>query len=116
MNKKLIRLTESDLHRIVKESVKRVLNESQSFKGTIASINELCNDLNMTVEYGQQYLYDGIPTLPVKFTANNVERNDIDEILDYLENFGWVSPPMPRYSEREATLVIKGEIMPSVGR
>ena len=28
MNKKLIKLTESDLHRIVKETVKRVLNES----------------------------------------------------------------------------------------
>jgi hypothetical protein len=27
MNNKLIRLTESDLHRIVKESVKRILNE-----------------------------------------------------------------------------------------
>ena len=29
MNKKLIRLTEADLHRIVKESVNRVLNEHQ---------------------------------------------------------------------------------------
>ena len=29
MNKKLIRLTESDLHRIVKESVNRILRESQ---------------------------------------------------------------------------------------
>ena len=28
MNKKMIRLTESDLHRIVKESVKRVLREN----------------------------------------------------------------------------------------
>ena len=28
MNKKLIRLTESDLHRIVKESVNRILKES----------------------------------------------------------------------------------------
>ena len=28
MNKKLIRLTESDLHRIVKESVNKILNES----------------------------------------------------------------------------------------
>ena len=28
MNKKLIRLTESDLHRIVKESIRRVLKES----------------------------------------------------------------------------------------
>lgn len=30
MNKKLIRLTESDLHRIVKESVNRMLNENES--------------------------------------------------------------------------------------
>jgi Ethanolamine utilization protein EutJ (predicted chaperonin) len=30
MNKKLIRLTESDLHRIVKESVKRVLKEDDT--------------------------------------------------------------------------------------
>ena len=30
MNKKLIRLTESDLHRIVKESVNNVLNEGVS--------------------------------------------------------------------------------------
>ena len=29
MNKKLIRLTESDLHRIVRESVRRVLRESE---------------------------------------------------------------------------------------
>ena len=29
MNKKLIRLTESDLHRIVRESVKRVIKEMQ---------------------------------------------------------------------------------------
>ena len=28
MNKKLIRLTESDLHKIVKESVNRILKES----------------------------------------------------------------------------------------
>ena len=27
MNKKLIRLTESDLHKVIKESVNRVLNE-----------------------------------------------------------------------------------------
>ena len=30
MNKKLIRLTEGDLHRIVKESVRRVLKESDN--------------------------------------------------------------------------------------
>lgn len=31
MNKKLIRLTESDLHKIIKESVKRILNEEESW-------------------------------------------------------------------------------------
>ena len=31
MNKKLIRLTENDLHRIVKESVNRLIKESQQF-------------------------------------------------------------------------------------
>ena len=30
MNKKLIRLTESDLHRIVKESVNRIINENDN--------------------------------------------------------------------------------------
>ena len=34
MNKKLIRLTESDLHRIVKESVNKVLNEEDGGKFT----------------------------------------------------------------------------------
>lgn len=32
--KKLVRLTESDLHRIVKESVNRVLNEDEEHGGT----------------------------------------------------------------------------------
>ena len=34
MNKKLIRLTESDIHRIVKRSVNRILKESDAFKPT----------------------------------------------------------------------------------
>ena len=32
MNKKLIRLTEQDLHRIVKESVKKVIKEEDDFE------------------------------------------------------------------------------------
>ena len=35
MNKKLIRLTENDLHRIVKESVNRVLKESNRYAYTL---------------------------------------------------------------------------------
>ena len=40
MNKKLIRLTESDLHRIVKESVNRVLNEDIDVH---MGIDDICN-------------------------------------------------------------------------
>ena len=43
MNKKLIRLTESDLHRIVKESVNKILMEAKS-EGATESIDE--NDTN----------------------------------------------------------------------
>ena len=48
MNKKLIRLTESDLHRIVKESVNRVLNEigdtprGQNRLGALAKRKQEC--------------------------------------------------------------------------
>lgn len=38
MNKKLIRLTESDLHRIVKESVRRVLKEGRGHFGGIVDM------------------------------------------------------------------------------
>ena len=41
MNKKLIRLTESDLHEIVKESVNRVLNEKKIQEGLNYGIDEL---------------------------------------------------------------------------
>lgn len=37
MKKKIIRLTESDLHKIIKESVKRVLKEIDDPKGQIMS-------------------------------------------------------------------------------
>ena len=33
MNKKLVRLTEGDLHRIVKEAVKRIVSESDVYTG-----------------------------------------------------------------------------------
>jgi hypothetical protein len=39
MNKKLIRLTESDLHRIIKETVKRVINETNNDVNTYVISN-----------------------------------------------------------------------------
>ena len=43
MNKKLIRLTESDLNRIVKESVQRILSENagNSYRGVVIPLG--CN-------------------------------------------------------------------------
>jgi hypothetical protein len=40
MNNKLIRLTESDLHRIVKESVDRILTETYNSEGKSLTMNK----------------------------------------------------------------------------
>ena len=45
MNKKLIRVTESDLHKIVKESVNKVLNESTIFDRKIPEVIEFLEEL-----------------------------------------------------------------------
>ena len=44
MNKKLIRLTENDLHKIVKESVNRILNET--IPSTVASKEDAIDYIN----------------------------------------------------------------------
>ena len=44
MNKKLIRLTEQDLHRIVKESVNKILNEGRGRFGNM--VDEVINKFN----------------------------------------------------------------------
>ena len=46
MNKKLIRLTESDLHRIVKESVNRMLRENVEYEQLYDKIQDVTNDIN----------------------------------------------------------------------
>ena len=52
MNKKLIRLTEQDLHRIVKESVKKVLKESENMpiKEVIQELLWACEVYDLTDE------------------------------------------------------------------
>jgi hypothetical protein len=57
MAKKLIRLTENDLHRIVKESVQKILNEiGNTEKGrdniNQAMVNSVHNDIRHSVEQG----------------------------------------------------------------
>lgn len=50
MNKKLIRVTESDLHKIVKESVNKVLNESTRFDRKIPEVIEFLEELCRRLE------------------------------------------------------------------
>ena len=50
MNKKFIRVTESDLHKIVKESVNRVLNESTIFDKKIPEVIEFLEELCRRLE------------------------------------------------------------------
>lgn len=50
MNKKLIRLTESDLHRIVKESVNRVLNEEHGGTYIQGVLNAIEDAIYSTVD------------------------------------------------------------------
>ena len=52
MNKKLIRLTESDLHKIVKESVNRVLNESTIFDRKLPEVIEFLEELARRLDNG----------------------------------------------------------------
>lgn len=52
MNKKFIRVTESDLHKIVKESVNKVLNESTIFDRKIPEVIEFLEELERRLESG----------------------------------------------------------------
>ena len=61
MAKKLIRLTEEDLHKIVKESVKRILREDSSFDEHIAAriIDDLERNgkINRKMRYNQYIMW-----------------------------------------------------------
>ena len=97
--KQIIRLTESDLHRIVKESVRNILTEMD--EGTSAQndyIRGLCDKRG--IAYDNKY-----NTLPVKDASNlitllktlKVKRGEqpptIEQLLQSLKQ----TPPKPRY-------------------
>lgn len=77
MNKKLVRLTESDLHRIVKESVNRVLKEDWELA---SGYDELKNDIshatddayNSTMEHYREILKKWIPDEREYATVTNI--------------------------------------------
>jgi len=80
MNKKLIRLTESDLHRIVKESVKRVLNESINDKlQFIIDIVKDLGDVHLSSKCGKYYALvdNGDSVVALKFVGANGESRGV---------------------------------------
>lgn len=68
MKKQIIRLTESDLHEIIKESVNRILHESYSHSEEYIMVD--VNDVNFEDERVSDFLYDNqdkeLPEVSVK--------------------------------------------------
>ena len=72
MNKKIIRLTESDLHRIVKESVQNILKENEGndlvrllpqVTGAIRNAEMMLDEVDLPENFGNQLGDGGINTI-----------------------------------------------------
>ena len=77
MNKKLIRLTESDLHRIVKESVNNVINEHYLAKGSVQEWENVMQKMRELWDAGYEFFdkyYDA-----ANGTPDEIARNLYDE-------------------------------------
>lgn len=85
MNKKLIRLTEGDLHRIVKESVKKILKESQ---GNIITCFGSRQAITQNASYGGSLLGDGVIYLGVGHAPkNSIYGSDLISVNVDVSNF-----------------------------
>ena len=81
MNKKLIRLTESDLHRIVKESVSRILKEQDNYDWNHSMMGSQ-NSVDQGYEYeGELWSSDGSHAYLVTDENGNYNVEDEDENL-----------------------------------
>ena len=106
MNKKLIRLTESDLHRIVKESVNRVLKEV-NFRGERLHGNNpedwkalisLRNDLDTYGEYSPDSMTPKENEKHNKAWRRNYRK--FYELTDKIDDELGQNPLSPEYDER----------------
>ena len=76
--KKTIRLTESDLHRIVKESVKRTLNEARAGDIKINDIKGIEQSIINAYQAQQELMYCDLPREAVE-AAQEGDRIDLHE-------------------------------------
>ena len=70
MNKILIRLTESDLHRIVKESIQRIINSELLKEGEDSVVTTVIDGQEMTFKNSREYK---------KFMQKRKEKQDAEK-------------------------------------
>lgn len=95
MNKKVIRLTESDLHRIVKESIKKALKEDTMNNVIIKKWNQIEQVLGSDGMISELFNYLDADTIAdfVNTIENtyDIEENDDDSYDEYINNMNFQS-------------------------
>ena len=95
MNKKHIRLTESDLHRIVKESIKKALKEDTMNNVIIKKWNQIEQVLGSDGMISELFNYLDADTIAdfVNTIENtyDIEENDDDSYDEYINNMNFQS-------------------------
>lgn len=95
MNKRLIRLTESDLHRIVKESVRKILKESNDHLLSVGGVentpftrnnNKGSNGIRINGAFRSDYGWSNNPSRAAMEMMK--EKEPFDEFIDYCEQRG----------------------------
>ena len=83
--KKIIRLTESDLHRIIKESVKRVLKEDTTFDNHIA--DKIFDDMVQKGLYRRMNNQMYVDWIMNSYGLKENQRNVAEMVADKLDNY-----------------------------
>lgn len=93
MTKKLIRLTESDLHKIVKESVRRMLKESDDFNPTgyktVSNLGGHEVQIHPSGDAARFKFYGGKPTdwLKIEFDEDGVAYVETERGRELLSDY-----------------------------
>jgi hypothetical protein len=93
MTKKLIRLTESDLHRIVEKSVNRILKESDDFKPTgyktASNLGGHEVQINPSGDSARFKFYGGEPTdwMEIEFDEDGVAYVETERGRELLSDY-----------------------------
>jgi hypothetical protein len=78
MNKRLIRLTESDLHRIVRESTNRVIKETM-----VNSLNDIIMVASFPMDTYDKHILDKLGDEKLREITNQDERCGIWDIYEF---------------------------------